>query len=270
MDTVKYGGNTSCVELRHGKSLFILDAGTGIRPLGDLLMTQSKGGSIHANVFITHSHWDHIQGFPFFVPAYIKGNRFLVHGAHGMGHSFEEVFRGLMSSSYFPVDLGDMAAKLDFVEMSGQPYSCEKVRVDTTYTNHPGMNIAYRFVVGNVSITYLTDHETYQLMNQATEFARKQDQLIEDFCRNTNLLICDSQYTDEEYKTKRGWGHSRYQDTVRLALASGASRLALFHHDPAHSDDQLDKMLADAKRIIRDTGKDLECFLAKEGQQIEI
>ena len=270
METARYGGNTSCVELRHGNSLFILDAGTGIRPLGDLLMARARNGLIRGNVFITHTHWDHIQGFPFFVPAYVKGNHFLIHGAHGMGHSFEEVFRGLMVSNYFPVDLGDMAAKLDFVEVSGQTYACEKVKVETAYTNHPGMNVAYRFTSGGVSITYLTDHETYQMMNRRTEFARKQDQLIEDFVRGSDLLICDAQYTDEEYKTKRGWGHSRYQDTVKLALASGVARLALFHHDPSHTDTQLDTILADSRRIIRDSGKNLDCILAQEGLQIEL
>lgn len=233
-------------------------------------MAKAKGQPIKGNVFITHSHWDHIQGFPFFVPAYIKGNRFMIHGAHGMGHSFEQVFRGLMESSYFPVDLGDMAAQLDFVEMSGQHYICDGVKVDTTFTNHPGMDIAYRFTADGVSVTYLTDHETYQMMNQQTEFARKQDQLIEDFCSKTDILICDAQYTDEEYKTKRGWGHSRYRDTIKLALAAGASRLVLFHHDPSHTDDQLEAILADSLRIIRDSGKNLDCTLAQEGAIIEI
>jgi len=270
METVRHGGNTSCVELRRKDSLFILDAGTGIRPLGDQLIAVAKGKPIRGNVFITHTHWDHIQGFPFFVPAYMKGNHFLVHGAHGMGHSFEEGFRGLMSSSYFPVDLRDMAAKLDFVEMVGQPYVCETVNIQTTFTNHPGMDVAYRFSAAGRSVTYLTDHETYQMMNQKTDFARAQDEIIENFCRGTDLLICDSQYTDEEYKIKRGWGHSRYQDSVHLALASGAARLALFHHDPSHSDEQLEKMLADSLQIIRDSGKNLDCFMAREGQQIEL
>ena len=107
--TQRYGGNTSCVELRCGQALFILDAGTGIRELGDKLMKESGGKKIEADLFVTHTHWDHIQGFPFFVPAYIKGNRFLIHGAHGVGKSFEKIFRGLMDPSYFPVDLGLLA-----------------------------------------------------------------------------------------------------------------------------------------------------------------
>lgn len=268
--TVKYGGNTSCVELKHKNSLFILDAGTGIRLLGDDLLTRSRGKPIRGSLFVTHTHWDHIQGFPFFVPGYLKGNHFLIHGAHGMGRSFEEVFKGLMDSSYFPVNLGDMQAKLDFVEMSGQPYVCEGVKVETAYTNHPGMDVGYRFTAEGKSVTYLTDHESYQTMNQKTEFARKQDRIIEEFCRGTDVLICDSQYTDEEYKTKRGWGHSRYRDSVELGIACGAARLALFHHDPSHSDEQMELILKDSLKLIKDSGKTLDCFLAREGLEFEI
>lgn len=268
--TWRYGGNTSCVELRCSDHILILDAGTGIRELGDSLMKEFRGLALKADLFITHTHWDHIQGFPFFVPAYVPGNRFRIHGVRGAGKSFETVFRGLMDPSYFPVDLGDMLAILEFVELSGEPFQCAGVRVHTAFTNHPGMDMAYRFTFEGRCVVYLTDHETYQTMNQVTEFARKQDRAIEDFCRGADLLICDAQYTEEEYRTKKAWGHSRYKDSVLLGLAASVKRLALFHHDPCRDDEQLDAMSREVQDIVRRSGQSVECFFAQEGMRVEL
>lgn len=267
--TQRYGGNTSCVEARWGDSLLILDAGTGIRELGDRLVADSRGRPIEGDLFITHTHWDHIQGFPFFVPAYARGNRFRVHGAHGVGRSFETVFKGLMDPSYFPVDLGGMSAVIEFHEVTGEPFACGEVTVRSTFTNHPGVNLAYRLEAGGRSLTYLTDHETYQAMNQPTEFARKQDKIIEDFCRGSDLLVCDAQYTEDEYRVKRTWGHSRFTDSLRLALNAGVRRVALFHHDPGHSDEQIDAMGRECAELARRSGGGLEFFFARDGQELE-
>lgn len=267
--TERYGGNTPCVELRVGDALFICDAGTGIRELGTQLMKDSAGRPVNGHIFITHTHWDHIQGFPFFVPAYAPGNHFNIHSAHGVQNSFEKIFRGLMDPAYFPVALGDMAAKLDFIEVGG-PLDYDGVRVRTTFSNHPGVNLAYRFEADGRSIVYLTDHETYQAMHQTTDFAIKQDRLVEEFCRGTDLLICDAQYTDEDYKIKKGWGHSRFRDTVALGIASGAKVLALYHHDPWHEDALLDAIEGESRELIKRAGAKLECFAAREGQVIQL
>ena len=268
--TLRYGGNTACVELRRGETLFILDAGTGIRELGDEIMRERAGRPFESCLFVTHTHWDHIQGFPFFVPAYVPGNRLRIYGAHGVNRSFETVFRGLMDSSYFPVNLGDMAASIEFVEVRGEPFACGGVEVRTTFTNHPGVDVAYRFAAEGKTVTYLTDHEALQTMTEATEFARNQDRLIEDFCRGSDILICDAQYTDEDYRTKRAWGHSRYKDAVSLGLRAEVKRLVLFHHDPAHGDDQLDAIGQDAAQIVRRSGSPMECILAEEGLRLDV
>ncbi|MCX5789283.1 MAG: MBL fold metallo-hydrolase [Elusimicrobia bacterium] len=264
--TQRYGGNTPCVELRAGGSLFVLDAGSGIRELGTFLMKEAGGRPITGDIFITHTHWDHIQGFPFFTPVFQPGNRFRIHGGRGSTKAFDKVMGGLMDPVYFPVELGDMLAKLDFIEVGG-PLEYGEVLVRSTFSNHPGVNLAYRFDQGGKSVTYLTDHEIYEAMHESSPFGKKQDRLIEDFCRGTDLLICDAQYTDQDYRIKRGWGHSRYRDTVALGLAAGARRLALFHHDPWRDDDALDAIEKDARLIA---GGKLECFAAREGQTIDI
>ena len=257
------------MEVRHDKTLFILDAGTGIRELGNSLLAKAKGGPIEGHIFITHTHWDHIQGFPFFIPAYIKGNHFQIYGPHGIDRSFEKVLRALMDPDYFPVDVNDMASTIEFKEVRG-PWTCEGVRIKTHFTNHPGMDLAYRFEFGARSVTYVTDHETYQAMHKPSQFAEQQDKAMEDFCRGTDLLICDAQYTEEEYRAKKTWGHSQFQDTVKLALAAGVKRLALFHHDPAHTDEKMEEIGRAAKRIVAKSGKKMECLAAREGLEIKI
>ena len=267
--TQGFGGNTPCVEINMGGQLLICDAGTGIRELGTFIAKQAGGRPVEGDIFITHTHWDHIQGFPFFMPAYMPGNKFRIHSAHGVARSFEKIFRGLMDPAYFPVALGDMASKLDFVEITG-PLTYGNVVVKTTFSNHPGVNLAYRFDYDHRSVVYLTDHETYQTMHQPTDFAVKQDRLIMEFCKDADLLVCDAQYTDEDYRIKKGWGHSRYRDTVTLGLTAGARRLALFHHDPWPEDALLEGIETEAREIIRQAGSKMECFAAREGQTIEI
>jgi phosphoribosyl 1,2-cyclic phosphodiesterase len=270
-DTVRYGGNTSCVELRTGDRILICDSGTGIRLLGLSLLKEFGQRPIQADVFIGHTHWDHIQGFPFFLPAYSPRNSFRVHSAHGLGAGFEQVFRGQMNQSYFPVETQDMAAKMEFVSVNG-PFDCSGIQVKTTFSNHPGVNIVYRFEKDGRSVTYLTDHENYQAQvdGQAGDFARKQDRLIEDFCRGTDLLICDSQYTDQEYPTRRGWGHSRWRDTLALGMIAEVKRLVLFHHEPTRPDAELDVIQEDCRRILRESNSKMDCLVAREGLEIEV
>ena len=263
--TMRYGGNTSCVEIDAGGALSILDAGTGMRELGDELLARLKGGPINANIYITHTHWDHIQGFPFFVPAYVPGNKLRLHGPHGMGKSFEKVFRDLLDPNNFPVDLGDMRSDISFVEVKGGPMEYDGVKVLTSFTNHPGMDLAYRFERGGKIVVYLTDHEPYCSMHEKNDFFQKQDNAVTEFCRGADLLIADAQYTDEEYLKKRTWGHSRYKDTVQLAADADVKKLALFHHDPYHPDDILEGIGKDAERLAKETGKHFDCFYA-EGQ----
>lgn len=267
-ETVRYGGNTSCVEVRVAGQVLILDSGTGIRPLGLSLMSEFKDKPIEGHILIGHTHWDHIQGFPFFMPAYLPRNTFHIYSAHGVARSFDLIFREQMGQNYFPIETGDMAARMEFVHVNG-PFKAGAVRVETTFSNHPGVNIAYRFHHGGKSLVYLTDHENFQVqLQRSDEFSAKQDRIVEDFCRGADLLICDAQYGDEDYKMKRGWGHSRWRDTLQLGLAARVKRLALFHHEPVRTDDEIDAVVAECGRIIKAQGSPLECFAARERQEV--
>lgn len=263
-DTQRYGGNTACVEVRVAGQLIILDSGSGIRPLGNALLKEFAGKPIEGHLFISHNHWDHIQGFPFFAPFYFPQNSFHIYGIHGATLSFEEALNVQMSPTHFPVALGDMAARRTIVQLEG-PVQIGPVRVLHHYVNHPGMAAGYRIESGGWTISYIADHEPFGKLNAAGGFSAREDAEIADFVKGSELLICDAQYSEEEYKTKKGWGHSVSSDTVALAVRAGVKRLALFHHDPGHSDADLDRMVDDCREKIRGEGLRLECFAAQEG-----
>ena len=265
LETARYGGNTSCVEVRCAGRVIVCDCGTGIRALGENLSREFKDRTLDADIFVGHTHWDHIQGFPFFSPAYRKDNRLRIHSAQGVGWSFEKIFRDQMGQNYFPVEVADMAARLDFRPVSG-PLRVGEVEVRTTFTNHPGVNMAFRFIHDGHSVVYLTDHENHRAQApEAGEFADAQDRLIADFCRGADLLVCDAQYDDEEYRVKRGWGHGRWRDALALGLSAGVRRLALFHHEPTRTDAALDSVVEQCRR---EAGSRLEVFAAQEKQEV--
>lgn len=265
--TVRYGGNTPCVELRHEGELFICDSGTGIRELGFRLLKEFSGKPLEADVFVTHTHWDHIQGWPFFIPAYNPKSRMRIHSAHGVGAGFEQIFRSQMAHNFFPVEINDMAAKLEFVRVD-KPFQVKGIPVQTLFTNHPGVDVAYRFNFPGATIVYLTDHECHRAQGTDADFYAGQDRLVAAFCQDADLLICDAQYDDEDYKMKRGWGHSRWRDAVELAVAAKVKRLALFHHEPTRSDDAIDKTVAQAQGLAQEMKGSFELFAAREGQEI--
>jgi phosphoribosyl 1,2-cyclic phosphodiesterase len=268
--TLKYGGNTSCVEIRHGKNIFVCDSGTGIRELGNSLMGEFKGKQLKVNLFIGHTHWDHIQGFPFFVPSYIPKNKIQVYSVKSVGDTFENILKGQMGLNYFPVEMGDMMAQIEF-KHTLPDFEVEGVRVRTMFTNHPGVNVTYRFdFPDGQSVVYLTDHENHQAFGGKNELMVRQDDLIEEFCRGVGLLIADSQYTDDEYKMKKGWGHSRWRDAVNLAMGAEVKTLALFHHEPDRIDDDVDAILAQSREIIASSESKVECIAAAEGGVVNL
>ncbi|MBI5596461.1 MAG: MBL fold metallo-hydrolase [Elusimicrobia bacterium] len=266
--TLRYGGNTSCVCIRWDDEVLICDAGTGIRPLGFHLA--NSGAPTSGHVFIGHTHWDHIQGFPFFFPAYLPKNKWAIHSAKGVGDSFEAIFKRQMGINYFPVEVGDMAARLDFTQITGHPFEAGPVKVSTIYTNHPGICVGYRFDMAGKSAVYLTDHETHWTHMGRSEYSERLDREVADFCRGADLLVCDSQYTDDEYEKKRGWGHSRWRDTAALGVSAEVKRLALFHHDPERSDDDIDAFVGDALEFLGKSKSPIEVFAAREGQAVEL
>ncbi|HIK26824.1 MAG: MBL fold metallo-hydrolase [Oscillatoriaceae bacterium SKW80] len=235
-ETVRYGGNTPCVEMRVGGTRLIFDGGTGLRVLGLSLLSQMP---VEAYIFFTHSHWDHIQGFPFFVPAFIKGNRFHIYGAIAPnGSTIEQRLNDQMLHPNFPVPLQVMAAQLEFNDITiGEPVQIGDIIVENALLNHPGEAVGYRVNWQGYSAAYITDTE---------HLPDRLDENVLWLARNADVIIYDATYTDEEYysekSSKIGWGHSTWQEAVKVAKAANVKRLVIFHHDPLHNDNFLDRV----------------------------
>jgi phosphoribosyl 1,2-cyclic phosphodiesterase/CheY-like chemotaxis protein len=266
--TIRYGGNTSCTEVRYGEHILILDAGTGIRELGESLMREFQGRPIRAHIFVGHTHWDHIQGFPFFVPAYVPGNEISLYSVRGAGKPLEKIFIGQMDSDYFPVVLSDLKAQLNFIELH-EPVTVGPIRVEFTYLNHPGLAIGFRISAGGKSVAYCSDHESFARM-YGPETGEREDRRITEFVSGVDLFISEAQYTSEEYSKKRGWGHSTFDDALRTAAEAKVRRLAIFHHDPAHDDEFMDRILEECRQKAKAEGMDFDCTIARENQIYEL
>ena len=263
--TVKYGGNTACAELRYKDKLFILDAGSGIRELGLELMKQGTG--IRASILISHLHWDHIQGIPFFVPALIPGNDFSFYGAEDPEKDLATIIAEQMNPINFPIELKDMGSKLHFTPLSEGSYEIDGIKVDTIFINHPGYALGYKLHFDERTLVYISDNEPFASAEDANESYIGEDGRIKlvDFIKNATVLIHDAQYTPDEYKSRVTWGHSPYDYTVNLGLDANVEQLILFHHDPMHDDDTLDKLYDNALQIVKDSGSDMELLMAREG-----
>ena len=267
--TLRYGGNTSCVEVRCGETIMLFDCGTGAREAGLALAGEFKGKPLDVHLFVSHTHWDHIQGFPFFVPAYVPGNHLTLYSLRGTDKSLSKIFTGQMDSSYFPVDLSDMMAQLDFVELEGV-VELGAAKVKHFYLNHPGVAVGYRIESEGKSVVYLTDHEPYCRLTGDNEHNRKLDREVDDFARGADVYIREAQYTEEEYPVKKGWGHSTWKDAVNSAHAAQAKRLVLFHHDPMHDDEFLDRVVASSRAYMREQGMKFECEGGADYQHIAV
>lgn len=273
--TMRYGGNTSCVEVRADGHILVFDAGTGIRELGISLMEEFKSQPLTVHLFISHTHWDHIQGFPFFLPAYQEQNRIHIYGPPGRDKSFDTILRMQMDSDYFPVDLGDMSPNIEVHELR-EPLSIGSLTIQHFYLNHPALTFAYRVSDGKHSVVYATDNEPYhgslkaldKKTSTTSDFPIYLDEKFVEFLHGTDLYIGEAQYTNDEYKEKVGWGHSPIETTVRWAVQANAKRLALFHHDPQHDDMFVDEMVRHAKELVATYGGKTECLGASEGMEL--
>ena len=263
---VRYGGNTPCTEVRIGDLLLIIDCGTGLRELGVSMAKEFYDRPITGHIFVGHTHWDHIQGFPFFIPLYNPKNNFSVYSVHGGHGSLRSIFNETMAADYFPVPLCNMAAKLRFIEMSGS-VDLGLAKVSFIHLNHPGICIGFRIDAQGRSITYISDHENFVKLNGDNVTSRRQDMDIVNFAKDSDILIMEAQYSNEEYLSRKGWGHGTFDDAVRCAVEAGAKRLAITHHDPEHSDDIMDTHIKYSRALA---GSKLDCFAARDGLRVEL
>jgi phosphoribosyl 1,2-cyclic phosphodiesterase len=273
--TRRYGGNTSCVEVRADETVFICDGGTGLRELGIDLETRTD--RVEAHLFCSHTHWDHIQGFPFFTPAYSAATRLHVYDVHRDDDRIRRLLQGQMSSTeYFPVDFHQLGGEIRFENLGSGQKTIDGVLVEHREQTHPGRSFAYSFSKGGRKVAYATDNEL-DLVLEDPEAAKRDParlrRIPEPFVRfaaGADLLIADGQYTDEEYPQKVGWGHARATTLVDWSIAAGVKQLAIFHHDPMHGDEAVDAIVETCQARARSHGSDLVVFGAREGLEIKL
>jgi phosphoribosyl 1,2-cyclic phosphodiesterase len=273
--TKRYGGNTSCVEIRVGDQLFVCDGGTGLRELGLDLVSRGTPG-LECHMFFSHMHWDHIQGFPFFVPAYAGGSKLYVYEVAAGDDRVQRLLHGQMRSEYFPVSFSDLGAEIVGRHFSANETSVGKVRVRCMEQTHPGRSFAYSFEIDGVKVVYATDNELDLLIKNREQSERDPAALREmpdefvAFIEDADLLISDGQYTDEEYPKRVGWGHARANTVVDLAMQAGVKQCAVFHHDPLHTDALVDQKIKVAKERVEAAGKEVLVFGAREGLELKL
>lgn len=282
--TLRYGGNTSCVEVRtNAGTLLIFDCGTGLRELGNSLL----GGEIQGHIFLSHTHWDHIQGFPFFIPAFLPGNRFDIYAGKEIDKKLADVLSGQMEYQYFPVTLDRMESKILFHELPECRFEIDDVRITVQYLNHTSLCLGYRIESDGRVVCYCTDVEPNArvfLRAEAQESAfdatdleqtlaaivHQEDRRYARFVEGADLIIHDAMYTQIEYPSKVGWGHSSAEFATDLAMLVRARRLALFHHEPVHDDAVIDEMVMNCRRRCAERKRPLEVIGAAEGLEIAV
>jgi phosphoribosyl 1,2-cyclic phosphodiesterase len=277
--TSTYGGNTMCLECRAGDTRVIFDAGTGIRELGQAMLSDGTDLTRTTRILLSHTHWDHIQGFPFFRPGFKPEARFTIYGCDGYPRTLAQILADQMAVQYFPVSLDHMEAHIDFQALPSQPLEFGPVIIDHLHMNHPGLAVGYRVHSAGKSFVYTGDHEPFRepcldmlgsLTPDDEAYLERRFATLVDFCRGADLLITDAQYTDDEYQAHIGWGHSPTSYAVRLAASAGVKSLLLSHHDPDHDDAVVDQIVATARRMLAEQGADVECHGAREGSTIEL
>jgi phosphoribosyl 1,2-cyclic phosphodiesterase len=275
--TQRYGGNTSCVEIRTDDARFICDGGSGIRELGASLLREAAGSPVAANLLFSHAHWDHIQGFPFFGPAYLKSSRLTVYGTGAGDDKMVQLLSGQMTSDdYFPVRFSDLGAVIQSASLTSGANLVDGVQIRSHPVFHPGGSTSFRFDAGGRRVVFATDNELDLVLENAEEAAADPEapricppELV-DFVRGADLLIADGQYTDLEYKSRVNWGHSRATTLVDLAAQANVRRVAVFHHDPMQVDADVERKIAACVSRANRMGVNVDIFAAREGFEIKL
>jgi phosphoribosyl 1,2-cyclic phosphodiesterase/DNA-binding response OmpR family regulator len=267
--TAKYGGNTSCIEVRSSRgTLIVIDCGTGSHGLGQALVAE---GVSRGCLLIGHTHWDHIQGLPFFAPLFEPTNNWDICGPKGLSGSLRETLSGQMESTYFPIALEALGATIRYWDLLQGSFQVDDIRVSTHHLNHPALTLAYRLEADGASIVYACDHEAYSETAAAGNVRLTGPDLRHaEFAAGADLLIHDAQYTAAEYPAKVNWGHSTFEYAMLVAREAGVGQIALTHHDPLRTDDQLDQLVKSAQATMRDYGSPIHVFAAAEGQTIDV
>ena len=282
--TVRYGGNSTCFEVRNDAGeLLIFDAGSGIRELGRALLPNMP---LDGHLLISHTHWDHIMGYPFFAPLHVPGNRLQIMGPPHFDHSFREVMGGPMEYSYFPVRMEQLRADVTYEDMNTGHYDLGQYRVKTRPTNHPVFCLAFRVEADGQVLVYGGDHEPYDdhvwrdrepsdhreraERDRFLSFVEEQNTAVIDFMRDADLVILDGTYTAVEYPARKGWGHSTMDWCIEASIQAHVRRLLITHHEPTRTDDELDELLAGFRADLRRRGERLEVGFATESETINL
>jgi phosphoribosyl 1,2-cyclic phosphodiesterase len=261
---MRYGGNTTCLEIRlDDNTLIIIDAGSGIRPLGQKLLAEQDLTEMY--LFLTHAHWDHLMGFPFFGPAYSSKYSIRVRGGPRAKRSLEKFLKHQVEPPYFPIPFGAMKAEFDFTAGGPKRRSIGSADIVPIRLNHPNGGYGFKIIEAGRAFVFLPDNE----LDFEHEGGMSRDEYI-DFSKGASLLLHDAQYTDEEYGSKKGWGHTKLSSAIELGIQAEVERFGLFHHDPERTDDHMDALVAlSQERITQANGK-VECFGVKEGMEFAV
>jgi len=272
--TEKYGGNTPCVAVRCGDAWIILDAGTGIRNLGIELASERSRSSLNSalHLLLSHTHWDHIQGLPFFDPLYMDGMRLAIYGSPSKRGLLEEVLRGQMDFDYFPVQMSSLSAELTIQEMNQSTLEIGPFIVDwEEQIHHPGGSVRYGIRHGGTRVVYASDVELNKFfLPGATPEQLADQRAYFDFIRGADLLIADGQYTAEEYPSAKGYGHTTIPLLIEIAYEAEVKQLAVYHHNPPHSDSALDALWQKYHPVYMSKDRPMNVFWAREGQALPL
>lgn len=278
-ETVRYGGNTTCIEVRSDDGeLIILDAGSGIFPLAQTLLKELP---VKAHVFITHTHWDHIHGLPFFIPFFIPGNSVRIHGAYDVisSQGIEQVMDVQMQYSYFPIREAELKARIEYQTLEiGEVVTIGDATVTNTLLNHPVIDFGYRVDCKGKSVFFTGDHEPwFNIYDEGDEgyaeyqtMVDEKQQQMDEVVRGVDVLIMDCAYTAAEYPVKKGWGHSTFDYAIALARRAGVKKLVCTHHEPTRSDDELERVFAEVCRNSQRLPGDPEILLSREGMELDL